>query len=356
MIVENNCCKNRLVNLKDFTLPELKNFFREIGEPPFRAIQVAEWIFGKGVNDFNLMTNLSVHLRQRLAELSYIGSVVILKKKVSALDGTIKYLMGMRDGQAVETVLMKYSYGQSVCISTQVGCNMGCVLCASTIEGKMRNLTSGEMYAQIQAVQEDSGQRVSNLVVMGSGEPLDNFHHTVNFLINVNAEYGYNIGFRHITLSTCGLVPQIKQLADLGFPITLAVSLHAPEDSLRSKLMPINIKYPLKLLMDACRYYIEKTGRRITFEYVMLQDVNDSLYNAEKLVDLVKGIPCHINLIPYNPISERSFSRSSKTILNRFKIFIEDAGIDVTVRRELGADIDAACGQLRRSNMFSYTR
>lgn len=351
MTVEHKGDKERLIDLKDLTLSELTVYFREIGEPSYRAKQVADWIFKKGAEDFKAMTNLPADLKEHLEQYAEIGRVKILQKQVSSQGDTAKYLIGLKDGQAVETVLMRYSYGQSVCISTQAGCSMGCALCASTLSGKTRNLTSGEMYGQVQVVQEDSGQRVSHVVLMGSGEPLDNYKHTINFLKNISAEYGFNIGFRHITLSTCGIEPRIRQLAELGFPLTLAVSLHAPEDSIRSKIMPINRKYPLAVLLDACRYYSKRTGRRITFEYAMLRDINDRTEHAEMLVRLIKGIPCHVNLIPYNPVAERRFKRSSLSTILMFKKHLEKAGIEATIRSELGADIDAACGQLRRSYM-----
>ncbi|MCL6612356.1 MAG: 23S rRNA (adenine(2503)-C(2))-methyltransferase RlmN [Peptococcaceae bacterium] len=340
------------VNLKDLTLPELEEFFRGMGEPAYRARQVADWVFKKGVTAFSDMTNLPAELRERLARTAGAGGVKILKKQVSSRGGTAKYLIGLADGQAVETVLMMYSYGRSVCVSTQAGCRMGCGFCASTLGGLARNLSAGEMYDQVLAVQKDSGHRVSHVVLMGSGEPLDNYVQTTRFLININAAYGLNIGFRHITLSTCGVEPRIRQLADEGFPITLAVSLHAPDDGLRNRIIPLNRKYPLAGLMEACRYYSGRTGRRITFEYAMLAGVNDSPGQAVKLARLVGRIPCHVNLIPYNPVREREFRRSSPDAVRRFKEILEQAGVEVTVRRELGADIDAACGQLRRRTTF----
>ncbi len=352
MAVENIQGRTGPVNLKDFTLPELENFLRDLGEPAYRARQVAHWIFKKGAADFSAMTNIPAGLRGRLASLSSAGGASILKKQVSSRGDTVKYLIGLPDGQAVETVLMLYSYGRSVCVSTQVGCRMGCSLCASTLGGLTRNLTAGEIYDQVLAVQKDSGGRVSHVVLMGSGEPLDNYENTIKFLLNINAEYGLNIGFRHITLSTCGVEPGIRRLAGEGFPVTLAVSLHAPDDSLRNRLVPLNRKYPLAGLMDACRYYSGRTGRRITFEYAMLSGVNDSRDQAFKLARLIRGIPCHVNLIPYNPVKERPFARSSPEAVGRFRDALEKAGVEATVRRELGADIDAACGQLRRRSMF----
>lgn len=338
----------QVINLKDFNLEELENYFSALGEPPYRARQVADWIFHKGAGSFADMTNLPSGLRGRLEHLASPGSLSILKRQVSSRGDTVKYLFGLHDGQAVESVLMHHSYGRSVCISTQVGCRMGCRLCASTLGGMVRSLSPGEMYDQVLAVQKDSGIRVSHIVLMGSGEPLDNYDSTVKFLRNVNAAYGLNIGFRHITLSTCGVVPRMQQLAGEGFPLTLAVSLHAAENRLRDKLVPINRKYPLDILMQACLYYTGKTGRRITFEYALLSGVNDSPDQAERLAGLVQKIPCHINLIPFNPVGERQYKRSSPEKVKRFRSVLEQHGIEATVRRELGADIDAACGQLRR--------
>jgi len=343
------------VGLKDLTLPGLEEFFRGLGEPSYRARQVAHWIFKKGATSFDQMTDLPAGLRDRLAGLAGAGGLKTLKKQSSSRGDTVKYLFGLADGQAVETVLMVHSYGRSVCISTQVGCRMGCALCASTLEGLFRNLTAGEMYDQVLAAQQDSGRRVSHVVLMGTGEPLDNYDQTRNFLININAVYGLNISFRHITLSTCGVVPRIRQLAGEGFPITLAISLHAPEDQLRDRLVPLNRKYPLALLLEACREYSGRTGRRITFEYTLLAGVNDSPGQAAKLAGLLKGMACHVNLISYNPVSERDFKRSSPESVRRFQEILDQGGIEATLRRELGADIDAACGQLRRRVMFSQT-
>ncbi|HBV99541.1 MAG: ribosomal RNA large subunit methyltransferase N [Peptococcaceae bacterium BICA1-7] len=338
----------QVINLKDFSLEELESYLGELGEPPYRARQVAGWIFQKGAGSFSEMTNLPSVLRERMEHLASPGSLSILKKQVSSRGDTVKYLFGLHDGQAVESVLMSHSYGRSVCISTQVGCRMGCSLCASTLGGVVRNLSPGEMYDQVLAVQKDSGTRVSHIVLMGTGEPLDNYDSTVKFLRNVNAAYGLNIGFRHITLSTCGVVPRMNQLAGEGFPLTLAVSLHAAENGLRDKLVPMNRKYPLDILMQACSYYNGKTGRRISFEYALLSGVNDSPEQAARLAGLVRKIPCHVNLIPYNPVGERQYKRSSPEKVKRFRSVLEQHGIETTVRRELGTDIDAACGQLRR--------
>jgi len=348
MIVE-----NKHKNLKDYTLPELEKFFSGIGEPAYRARQVAEWIFKKGVYDFAAMTNLPAALRERLACLAVPGHMDIREKQVSNRGDTAKYLFVTADGETVESVLMTHSYGRSACISTQVGCRMGCALCASTLGGMVRNLSAGEMYDQVLAMQQDSGCRISRIVLMGTGEPLDNYDQTVRFLTNINAVYGLNIGFRHITISTCGIEPRIRQLAGEGFPVTLAVSLHAPNDVLRDKLVPVNRKYPIGVLMDACRYYYSMTGRRITFEYALLAGVNDTPAHAGQLVRLTRGLPCHINLIPYNPVRERPFKKPSPAGVLRFMTLLEDGGAAVTQRRELGSDIDAACGQLRRKTLFS---
>lgn len=339
---------DRRVNLKDFTLPELERIIRDFGEPSYRARQVAYWIFKKGVHSFAEMTNLPVKLQERLDRYSTPGYVLLLDKQVSSRGNTVKYLFRLADGQAVESVLMMHTYGRSVCISTQVGCRMGCTLCASTLGGLVRNLSAGEMYDQVLAVQRDSGCRVSHIVLMGTGEPLDNYDNTIKFLVNINAKYGLNVGFRHITLSTCGVVPRIRQLADEGFPLTLAVSLHAAENELRNRLLPMNRKFSLETLLEACRYYSSKTGRRITFEYALLDGINDSPDQAKKLACLIEGIPCHVNLIPYNPVSERKYRRPTTVSIRNFQTMLERFGIEATVRREMGSDIDAACGQLKR--------
>jgi 23S rRNA (adenine2503-C2)-methyltransferase len=336
------------VNLKNFNLEELENFFRELGEPPFRARQVAHWMFKKGAGSFAQMTNLPGGLRDRLEHLASVGSLDILKKQVSSRGDTVKYLFGLYDGEAVESVLMRHAYGRSVCISTQVGCRMGCSLCASTLGGMVRNLWPGEMYDQVLAVQRDTGERVSHIVLMGSGEPLDNYQNTVKFLRSISASYGLNIGGRHITLSTCGVVPGIRRLAGEGFGLTLAVSLHAADDGLRNRLVPINRKHPLGTLMEACSYYSKMTGRRITFEYALLSGVNDSPGQAVQLAALVRSQLCHVNLIPYNEVGERQYKRPSPGAVKRFLAVLEQNGLEATVRRELGSDIDAACGQLRR--------
>jgi len=342
--MKNNC----KVNLKDLNLPELERLLKELGAEKYRAGQVARWIFQKGVASFQEMTNLSRELRERLAATAWLSRPEVLARQVSRRGDTVKYLFSLPDGQAVESVLMKHNYGNSACVSTQVGCRMGCRLCASGLEGLVRNLTAGEIYDQVLGIQQDSGERVSHVVIMGSGEPLDNYGAVLDFIKNLTAPYGLNIGCRHITLSTCGLVPGIRDLAGEKLPLTLAVSLHAPNDRLRDSLVPINKKYSLKELMAACRDYARETGKRITFEYALLAEVNDSREHAEELGRLLSGMLCHVNLIPANPVPERGVQPPPRERVELFKQILEKYGIAATVRRELGADIDAACGQLRR--------
>lgn len=335
-------------DLRSFTLSELENFIADLGEKKFRAKQVFRWIH-RGVESFDEMTDLSSSLREKLKNVGYICNMEIVGKHESTADGTIKYLMNLKDGNIIECVLMSYAHGNSICISTQAGCSMGCSFCASTIGGKNRDLTSGEMLGQVLKVQIDSGKKISNIVLMGSGEPFDNFDNVIKFLQLVNSEEGINIGMRHITISTCGLVPEIKKLADLNLQVTLAISLHAPNDEIRNKLMPISKKYSLGELIEACRYYIAKTNRRITFEYSLIDGINDSDENARELSKLLKGILGHVNLIPVNKVRERSFEKSARARIESFKDILNSNGIQTTVRRELGSDIDAACGQLRRN-------
>lgn len=336
------------VNLKDFTLPRLEVFFAEMGVKKYRAKQTAEWIFKKGVSNFNEMTNLSMEMRERLTQAAWLSHPEICSREVSQKGDTIKYLFRLHDGEAVEAVFMKHGYGSAACVSTQVGCRMGCRLCASGLEGRVRNLSPGEMYDQVLGIQTDTGERVSHLVLMGSGEPLDNYHATLDFITNITAEYGLNIGGRHITVSTCGLVPEIRKLAAEKLALTLAVSLHAPEDTLRNTLVPINKKYPIRELMAACRDYAGMTGRRVTFEYALMAGINDSGEQAVQLARLLEGMLCHVNLIPANPVVERGVAPSSQAQVAVFKDILERHGIAATVRRKLGSDINAACGQLRR--------
>nr|WP_330392597.1 23S rRNA (adenine(2503)-C(2))-methyltransferase RlmN [Geosporobacter subterraneus] len=333
--------------LKSCTLEELELFFKEIGEPAYRAKQVFQWIH-KGVRSFDEMTNLSKALRQKLEGKAYLGQMHIADKLVSTVDGTRKYLMELQDKNIIECVLMRYDYGNTLCVSCQVGCRMGCSFCASTLEGVIRNLSAGEILDQVLIVQKDLGDRISNIVLMGSGEPFDNFQEVMKFLDIINHPEGLNISLRNITISTCGLVPQIKVLADQKPQVTLAISLHASNDELRSQMMPVNKRYPLQELIKACRYYIEKTNKRITFEYALIQNVNDTEHHARELGELLKSLICHVNLIPLNKVSEREYTAPNKEGIKKFQQILKQKGIEATIRRELGSDINAACGQLRR--------
>lgn len=335
-------------NLLDYTLDELKVWMSENGESAFRGKQILSWIY-KGVMDFKGMKNIPKSLISKLEENFTITMPEIVEVYKSELDGTEKFLLGFSDGNLIESVLMRYKHGNSICISTQVGCRMGCKFCASTIEGRVRNLTTGEILSEVIAVQNYIGERISNIVLMGSGEPLDNYDNVVKFLEIVSADYGLNIGQRHITLSTCGIVPKIYELADKELSITLAISLHAFSDEKRKEIMPIANKYTISELLEACRYYLNKTKRRITFEYALVKDVNDGMEDAKALGKLLSGMLCHVNLIPVNEIKENSFKRSSKKAIDDFSEILRNNGIEVTTRREMGSDINAACGQLRRS-------
>lgn len=335
------------IKLKDFSLAELEEYLCSLGEPKFRAKQIYKWLY-EGVTGFDEMTNISKPLREKLAESCVIETLKIEKKFVSGLDGTRRYLLKLNDGNLIESVLMKYHHGYSICISSQVGCDMGCKFCASTINGKVRNLTSGEIIDQIITVKRDIGERISNIVMMGVGEPFNNFDNVIKFIENVNNPLGLGIGQRHITVSTCGIVDKIYKLADMQLQITLAISLHATDNDSRSAIMPINRKYSIEQLLKACRYYAANTGRRVTFEYTLISGVNDSVQNAEKLAHLLKGILCHVNLIPVNAVEGTGFSAGSDGSIERFRKVIENSGISATVRREMGSDISAACGQLRQ--------
>ncbi len=337
------------IDILSLTYEEIESTILEMGEKKFRAAQVYDAVFSKRVKSFFEITNISLALRQKLSEKFYITQLTIERKLVSNLDGTVKYLFALPDGECVESVVMKYNHGYTICISTQVGCAMGCKFCASTIGGKVRNLGAGEILSQVFAASDDMNLRISNIVMMGIGEPLDNFENTKRFLINVNDERGINIGYRHISLSTCGIVPKIKELADMNIPITLTVSLHAVNDEKRSKIMPVNKKYPIAQLMETIREYQTVTGRRVSFEYSLIKDKNDSASDAEKLVHLLEGIMCHVNLIPVNSVSESGFEKPSADTINKFIKLLEKNKITATVRRELGSDINASCGQLRRS-------
>ena len=335
--------------LKNFTEAEMKEFMKEIGEKAFRGTQVYSWIY-KGAKTFDDMKNIPKSLREKLEEVSYIGNIDI-ELKLESKDGkTKKYLFLLNDGNIIETVMMDYDSRVTVCVSNQVGCRMGCRFCASTMDGLVRNLEPWEILDQIMKIQEDTGKRVSNLVLMGSGEPLDNYDNTKQFLKIVNDENGLNIGYRHITLSTCGIVPKIYELADLEIPINLAISLHSPYDDKRKEIMPVANKNSIKEILDACRYYIKKTNRRVTFEYSLIKGVNDGKKEAEALASLLKGMLCHVNLIPINEVDERDFKKPDKAFIYKFRDYLEERNIPATVRISMGSDISGACGQLRRKH------
>ena len=335
------------MNLKSMTLPELTAVIKELGQPVFRGKQVYTWLH-KGVRSYDEMTNLPKNLRDTLTEKYPIYAPKVVRKQESQRDGTIKYLWELADGNCVETVLMRYNYGNTVCISTEVGCRMGCAFCASTIGGLVRRLEPYEMLDEVLFTQIDSGLPVSRVVLMGIGEPLDNFDNVMRFLELVNSQDGMNISMRHISLSTCGLVPKIDELAKRKLQISLAISLHGPNDAIRDKIMPVNKAYPSEELLQACRRYFDATGRRIHFEYAMIDGVNDSVADAKELLRRLKGLPAHFNLIPLNHVEESPLKPSSKAAVAAFQKTLEDGGITATVRRTLGGDIDASCGQLRR--------
>ena len=335
------------MNIKSMTLPELTATLKELGQPAFRGKQVYTWLH-KGVRSYEEMSNLPKALRELLAEKYPICPPEVVRKQESQKDGTIKYLWKLSDGNCVETVLMRYHYGNTVCISTEVGCAMGCAFCASTIGGLIRRLEPYEMLDEVLFTQIDSGLPVSRVVLMGIGEPLDNFDNVMRFLELVNSEDGMNISMRHISLSTCGLIPKIDRLAEKKLQISLAISLHGPNNEIRSKVMPVNKAYPIEDLLDCCRRYYAATSRRIHFEYAMIDGVNDSEENAKELLRRLKGLPAHFNLIPLNHVEESPLKPSSKAAVARFQKILEDGGITATVRRTLGSDIDASCGQLRR--------
>ena len=338
-------------DIKSLTKAELTQLIGVLGEKKFRAEQVYDWIHRKLITDYEDMKNVPKLLKEKLADISPLTVVTQVDKQVSAIDGTAKYLFKLADGNLIESVLMRYRFGNSVCISSQAGCRMGCRFCASTLNGLSRSLLPSEMLDQIYRIQKITGERVSNVVVMGSGEPMDNYDNLIKFIELLNDERGLNISQRNITVSSCGIVPKLKELADLKLQITLAISLHAPNDELRKTMMPIANKYSIEEIMDVCRYYIESTGRRISFEYSLVKGVNDSMECAKQLIDLVKGMNCHINLIPVNPIKERDYKQTGKDEVYAFKNKLEKNGINVTIRREMGRDIDGACGQLRNKYM-----
>ena len=334
-----------MIDLRSMLPEELERYFQELGQPRFRAMQVFRWLH-RGVESFDEMTDLPRALRERLGEDCVLTVPRVERRQVSKLDGTIKYLWRLGDGNCVETVLMRYKHGNTVCVSSQVGCNMGCVFCASTLGGKVRDLAPSEILAQVIFTKKDSGAEISNIVMMGIGEPLDNFDAVLRFLELVNHPEGLNIGMRHISLSTCGLVKQIDKLAGLGLQLTLSVSLHAPDDETRTRLMPVNRAVGVDLLMDTCRRYFETTGRRISYEYAMADGVNDSDEQADRLAALLRGQPGHVNLIPLNEVAESPLRPSRR--VRQFQKRLESHGVTATVRRRLGGDIDASCGQLRR--------
>lgn len=335
-------------DIKSLTLEELNNEITAMGIPSFRAKQIYQWLHQKMAESFNEMTNLSKELREKLEEQYRIPCAKQVNLLVSAADGTKKYLFALEDGRIIESVWMKYRHGNSVCISSQVGCRMGCRFCASTLDGLERNLLPSEMLDQVYQIQKETNERVSHVVVMGSGEPMDNLDHLIRFIRLISSQEGLHISRRNLTVSTCGIVPGIRRLADENLSVTLALSLHAPNDSLRQTLMPIARRYPLKDVLAACRDYFLKTGRRITFEYSLVKGINDSRHEARELAWLLSGQEAHVNLIPVNPIEERAFVPSEKDSVLTFKHVLEKSKIAVTVRREMGRDIQGACGQLRK--------
>ena len=335
-------------DIKSFTLTELETAMRELGEKPFRARQLYQWMHEKLAEGYEEMTNIPHKLTERCRERYDYTTLKTVRVQESGLDGTRKYLFQLRDGNLIESVWMRYKHGNSVCISSQVGCRMGCRFCASTLDGLERNLLPSEMLEQIYAITRQTGERVSNVVVMGTGEPMDNFDHLLQFITLLTDENGLHISQRNLTVSTCGIVPRMRQLADRHLQITLALSLHAATDEKRKALMPVADSYSLEELMEACSYYFGQTGRRITFEYSLVKDVNDTDEDAVQLISLIRGQNCHVNLIPVNPIREREYVQSRRQAVEAFRNKLEKGGINVTVRREMGRDIDGACGQLRR--------
>lgn len=342
----------------NYTLEELQEWAVEQGESAFRGGQIFDWLYVKRVDSFEQMSNLSKELRQKLDDqFSFVTLNEITK--FESKDGTVKFLFGLHDDHAIETVVMKHNYGNSICVTTQVGCRVGCTFCASTLGGLKRDLTAGEIVAQVvqaQRILDTRGERVSSIVIMGTGEPFENYEATMKFLRIMIHEKGLNIGQRHITVSTSGIVPNIYKFADEGTQINLAISIHAPNDALRSKLMPVNRRFPFADVMESLRYYIAKTGRRVSFEYALIGGVNDRPEHAEELADVLKDMLCHVNLIPVNHVPERKYVRTSRNDIFQFQRILADKGINVTIRREQGHDIAAACGQLRAKHMESGTR
>ncbi|MDE5413017.1 23S rRNA (adenine(2503)-C(2))-methyltransferase RlmN [Alkalihalobacterium chitinilyticum] len=348
----------KLPSIYSLQFNELKQWLKENNEPAFRAGQVYEWLYSKRVDSFEAMTNLSMDLRNKLAQQFTLTTLKTVTKQESS-DGTVKFLFELHDGYSIETVIMRHNYGNSVCVTTQVGCRIGCTFCASTLGGLKRNLEAGEIDAQVleaQRAMDEVGERVSSVVVMGIGEPFDNYEALVSFLRTINHDQGLNIGARHITVSTSGIVPYIYKFADEGLQINFAISLHAPNTQIRSKLMPINRAYSLSKLMESINYYTNKTGRRVTFEYGLFGGVNDQDEHAEELADLIKNVKCHVNLIPVNFVLERDYKRTPRDQIFAFEKILKNRGINVTIRREQGHDIDAACGQLRAKERKEETR
>lgn len=337
-------------NIKEYNLDELKDELEQLGEKKYRAEQIFKWIYIDKVKEFDEMTNLSIELREKLKKEYSMCNFKILKKQEST-DGTKKYLFDVLDGNAIESVLMEYHHGKTICVSSQIGCKMGCKFCASTGIKFIRNLTAGEIVEQVLAVEQDIKDKISNIVFMGIGEPFDNYDNVMHAIKILNNQKGLNIGARHISISTSGLVPMIYKFADEDLQCTLSISLHATNDTKRSEMMPINNRYNIKELMEACKYYIKKTNKRISFEYALAKDNNDNLDDAKELVKLLKGMLCHVNLIPINKIENGKYTKSSNENIIKFRDYLNEKGIVATIRRELGSDIDAACGQLRRKNL-----
>ena len=336
-------------DIKSMTLEELTQAMKELGQPAFRGRQVFSWLHGRGAGSFGEMTDLSKALRERLEERYYINTLRVARRQVSRLDGTVKYLWELMDGNCIETVLMQYHHGNTVCISSQVGCRMGCAFCASTVGGKVRDLRPSELIDQVLFTQRDSGKPISNIVLMGIGEPMDNLDNVLRFLALVNHRDGLDIGMRHISLSTCGLIPGIRRLAELKLQLTLSVSLHAPDNETRSRIMPVNRAYDVEQLFAACHEYFRQTGRRISFEYAMIDGVNDHDWQADLIAEKLRGMPGHVNMIPLNDVRESPLKPSRR--IRQFQQRLESHGVTATVRRSLGGDIDASCGQLRRKAM-----
>ena len=342
--------KNKM-DIKSLNMEELTAFVVGLGEKKFRGKQLYEWLHVRQAASFDEMTNLSKEFRERLKETCELVSLRQVDVQISAIDGTRKYLFALSDGNVIESVLMRYKHGNSVCISSQVGCRMGCRFCASTLDGLVRGLAPSEMLDQIYRISKDIGERISNVVVMGTGEPMDNFDNLLKFIELLTDENGLHISQRNLTVSTCGIVPRMRELADYKLAITLALSLHASNQKKRLSLMPVANKYEIHEVVDACRYYFAQTGRRVTFEYSLVEGVNDTDEDAAELSQLIRGMNCHVNLIPVNPIKERDYVQSDTESIQAFKAKLEKNGINVTVRREMGRDIDGACGQLRRKHM-----